>query len=350
MIIYLLPFFALSASFGFLLIVKYLKINSKIIPILALGFLLIVVLERRQFVNKLLLSKGFQEGVVLGKIIHNKSQSKDKILVLSPDFKKYFEVFTGFYADRKIDYQLISRETLLTHLRSKEYRLIIAIPSRDTPESLISVLHGQYQETKIDQFIIFDTNMTFYKDFVKDLTKPIIEGKTIGTFSKNEFVANKNDIWSKCWNVNRGWQNDRLFSKNSPDTSPVFRAISKKEFDKVKGFDSHGEYTDDWSLSEKLNKKAILAKDAIYYHSNPSTLIEVWKQAKWFSTNKFISGNLWRKVKSLVFYSLPMSLIIGLFKGVKSKTFTFVLFKIWFDLAVWHTVLKALFTSKKILK
>ena len=201
------------------------------------------------------------------------------------------------------------------------------------------------------EILVFaDSDMTFDKDFVKDLTKPIIEGKTIGTFSKNEFVANKNDIWSKCWNVNRGWQNDRLFPKNSPDTSPVFRAISKKEFDKVKGFDSHGEYTDDWSLSEKLNKKAILAKDAIYYHSNPSTLIEVWKQAKWFSTNKFISGNLWRKVKSLVFYSLPMSLTIGLFKGVKSKTFTFVLFKNWFDLAVWHTVLKSLFTSKKILK
>ena len=201
------------------------------------------------------------------------------------------------------------------------------------------------------EILVFaDSDMTFDKDFVKDLTKPVIKGKTIGTFSKNEFVANKDNIWSQCWNINRGWQNNRLFTKNSPDTSPVFRAISKKEFDKVKGFDSHGEYTDDWSLSEKLNKKAILVRGAIYYHSNPSTLIEVWKQAKWFSTNKFISGNLWRKVKSLVFYSLPMSLIIGLFKGVKSKTSTFVLFKIWFDLAVWHTVLKSLFTSKKILK
>ena len=205
-------------------------------------------------------------------------------------------------------------------------------------------------KAKGEILVFVDADMTFDKDFVKDLTKPIIEGKTIGTFSKNEFVANKDNIWSQCWNINRGWQNNRLFTKNSPDTSPVFRAISKKEFDKVKGFDSHGEYTDDWSLSEKLNKKAILVRGAIYYHSNPSTLIEVWKQAKWFSTNKFISGNLWRKVKSLVFYSLPMSLIIGLFKGVKSKTSTFVLFKIWFDLAVWQTVLKSLITSKKILK
>ena len=203
---------------------------------------------------------------------------------------------------------------------------------------------------KGETLVFVDADMTFDKDFIKDLTKPIIEGEMIGTFSKNEFVANKDDIWSKCWNINRGWQNDRLFSKNSPDTSPVFRAISKKEFDKVQGFDSYGEYTDDWSLSEKLNKKAILSKSSIYYHSNPSTLIEVWKQAKWFSTNKFISGNLWRKVKSLVFYSLPMSLTIGLFKGVKSKMPIFVLFKIWFDLAVWQTVLKSLITSKKILK
>src|SRR3972149_7564948 len=34
--------------------------------------------------------------------------------------------------------------------------------------------------------VFVDADMTFEKDFVKDLTAPIIKGKTIGTFSKNE--------------------------------------------------------------------------------------------------------------------------------------------------------------------
>ena len=33
--------------------------------------------------------------------------------------------------------------------------------------------------------------MTFDRDFIRDLVKPIIEGKAIGTFSKNEMVIKK---------------------------------------------------------------------------------------------------------------------------------------------------------------
>src|SRR3990167_8391560 len=47
--------------------------------------------------------------------------------------------------------------------------------------------------------VFVDADMTFNKDFIRDLTKPIREGKTIGTFSKNEMNANKGNIWSRCW-------------------------------------------------------------------------------------------------------------------------------------------------------
>jgi len=43
--------------------------------------------------------------------------------------------------------------------------------------------------------VFVDADMTFDKNFIKDLVKPIVEGKTIGTFSKNEMVKNRNNIW-----------------------------------------------------------------------------------------------------------------------------------------------------------
>src|SRR3990167_251912 len=151
---------------------------------------------------------------------------------------------------------------------------------------------------KGETLVFVDADMTFDKNFIKDLTKAIIEGETIGTFSKNEMNANPDNIWSTCWQVNRGWPSDRLIPPDYPDTAPVFRAILKKEFAKVGGFDITGEYTDDWSLSRKLNTKSTVASGAVYYHMNPSSILEVWKQTRWIGKNEFISGTLLRRLKS----------------------------------------------------
>ena len=110
-----------------------------------------ISVERKSFKSALLLSNGFTDGVSLGKIINQRTQSGDKVLVLSPDFKRYFEVFTGYYADRQIDYEIISEKNF-----PQEYKVIVAIPSRDTPKVLIDILQQHYKMTKIDQFIVFD--------------------------------------------------------------------------------------------------------------------------------------------------------------------------------------------------
>jgi len=195
--------------------------------------------------------------------------------------------------------------------------------------------------------VFVDSDMTFEKDFVKDLTAPILKGKTIGTFSKNEMNANKENIWSKCWNINRGWPPDRLIPSDYPQTAPVYRAILKEEFDKVGGFDATGEYTDDWSLSRKLKKESTLAKGAVYYHKNPETLHEVWKQARWIGKNEFIAGSAIRRAKSLVLYSLPVSLVITLVKSIIRKTPQFVIFKLIYDFAVFNSVVRSAFAEPK---
>ena len=195
--------------------------------------------------------------------------------------------------------------------------------------------------------IFADADMTFDKKFVKDLIQPIISGRAIGTFSKNEMNANLQNIWSACWNINRNWPIDRLIPPDYPETAPVFRAILKREFEKVSGFDATGEYTDDWSLSRKLGVKSTLAKGAIYYHSNPDNLEEVFKQARWIGKNEFIAGNFLRKFKSLILYSLPASFVIGFIKSVMNFNFYFLFFKFIYDLAVVTSVARSFFGETK---
>ena len=200
---------------------------------------------------------------------------------------------------------------------------------------------------KGETLVFADSDMTFEKNFIGDLVKPILQRKTIGTFSKNEMNANASNRWSVCWQINHGWPIERLVPQDYPDQAPVFRAILKREFDKVGGFDASGEYTDDWSLSRKLGIKSTLAKGAIYYHLNPSTFQEVFKQARWIGKNEFISGNFIRKIRSLIFYSLPLSLFVGLFKSVVKVNFYFLIFKIIYDLGVSISVVKSFFKEPK---
>lgn len=202
-------------------------------------------------------------------------------------------------------------------------------------------------EAKGEILVFVDADMTFDKNFIKDLTTPIVKGQTIGTFSKNEMNANVDNIWSRCWQINRGWPIDRLIPPDYPDKAPVFRAILKRAFDKVDGFDATGEYTDDWSLSRKLGIKSTKAPGAIYYHANPSTLWEVFKQARWIGKNEFISGDLLRRIKSLILYSLPISFLIGLYRSFLNFNFNFLIFKLCYDAAVWISVIKSFFGEQK---
>lgn len=206
-------------------------------------------------------------------------------------------------------------------------------------------LGARHAKGEILSFV--DADMTFEKDFLSDLVVPILEGKTIGTFSKNEMNGNSDNAWSLCWNINKGLPKERLIPEDYPQEAPVFRAILKKEFERVGGFDNSGEYTDDWSLSRKLKVKSSLAKGAVYYHLNPSTLSDVWKQARWIGKNYFISGNFIRRTKSLIFYSFPFSVLIGIYKSVFKRNILFPFFKIVYDFGVWVSVVKAFLGESK---
>lgn len=184
-----------------------------------------------------------------------------------------------------------------------------------------------------DILVFVDADMTFDKHFIKNLIKPILNKDANGTFTKDETVANWESTWARCWNWETTGSRTKLrLPKNYPDTSPVFRAITKKEFDRVGGFDAIG-YTDDWTLSKKLGYKSQVAPQAIIYHKNPDSLGKVYSQAKWIGKRRY---KLWEvgRFLALVRASLPVSLIIGSLKAIKYKTFKYIIFKIIYDFGI----------------
>ncbi len=194
--------------------------------------------------------------------------------------------------------------------------------------------------SKGEILVFVDADMTFEKDFLKNLIAPIVDGKAKGTFSKEEYVANWQNVWARCWNINEGWEAKKRHPENYPDYQPVFRAILKSEFDKVGGF-TPGGYDDDWSLYGKLGYEAVNTQGAIFYHKNPSSLGEIFSHAKWVGKRNYKFGKL-GMIIGAGRTILPVSLIVGIWKSVTSRTPAFIQFKITYDFGIFVGILEYL--------
>ena len=106
-----------------------------------------------------------------------------------------------------------------------------------------------------------------------------------------------------------------------------------------------GGYNDDWSLSQKLGYEASVSDKSIFYHKNPSSLSEVYKQAKWVGKRQYKFGLL-GYIYAMLRVSLPVSILIGLFKSLVHKTWQFVMFKVVYDFGIFIGILSYIFTNK----
>ncbi len=188
--------------------------------------------------------------------------------------------------------------------------------------------------------VFVDADMTFEPDFVEKLIEPISDPTSPkglrgarGTFSKDEYVSNWDNVWARCWSINSGWESKRRHFRDYPSKQKVFRAILKSEFEKVGGFDETRGYNDDWSLSEKLDYKADVVSGAVFYHKNPDNLIEIYEHAKWVAKRKYKLG-IFGIVYNLLVYSFPDSLWVGFWKSLFKKEPLFIVFKIVYDFGV----------------
>jgi glycosyltransferase involved in cell wall biosynthesis len=183
----------------------------------------------------------------------------------------------------------------------------------------------------IGEILVFvDVDMTFDHKFVEDLVRPIQLKQARGTFSTGEYVANWDNVWARCWNYNWNLPDKRRVDPKRLDQARDFRAILKREFEKVGGFDNTG-YTDTWTLAKKLGYQPTPTK-AVYYHHNPASLVEVFTQAKWVAKREYKFGGL-GKIAALVRANFLFSLINGLRKAITKKEPLFVIFKVLYDYA-----------------
>lgn len=228
--------------------------------------------------------------------------------------------------------------------------IVVDDGSTDSSRSL-ATLHQKHQgpgaarnlgakHAKGEILVFVDADMEFEKDFIAKLTRPILDEKAIGTFSKEEYLLNRENVWAQYWNLNLGRKADKMLPDDYPDTQSVFRAILKTEFEQAGGFDSNLGYTDDWSLARKLGTWAVAAPGAKFYHRNPETLSEVWNQARWFGKNEFLTKNLIRKIYNLFRYC-PFWAIF------KIGNPHFFIFKLVYNAAVFTSVFLAFFGEPK---
>lgn len=185
------------------------------------------------------------------------------------------------------------------------------------------------KKSKGELLVFLDADMTFEPDFIEKLIIPIYKQDIPGTFSKEEFVSNWENVWARCWNYNENLPNNRRLPKDYPNSQKVFRAIKREVFNKAGGF-SGVSYTDDYTIAEKLGIEAINAPFAKYYHANPASLREVFKQSKWVAKRKYKMGMV-GNIITLARLSLPFAKFIGVYKAIKYKTWQFFVFKLVYN-------------------
>ena len=93
-LIYALPFFATSAG----VVLSKLKINKFIL----LAVITIIATERLSYIKALFHSGDANPGVSLGRSLNRWTDPSNSVLILNTELMRFYDVFIGYYADRKI--------------------------------------------------------------------------------------------------------------------------------------------------------------------------------------------------------------------------------------------------------
>jgi len=138
------------------------------------------------------------------------------------------------------------------------------------------------EKAKGEILVFIDADMTFDKDYLKNLIRPLLDDKKIiGTTHNYEIATNTGNKWNKLWGE------VRVSKENAKDVR-IFRAIRRGKFLEMGGFDPKYGYADDQTFWFKYGIKPIVAENTICYHKNPDTLKGTYKQARWI-------GASWKK-------------------------------------------------------
>ena len=155
--------------------------------------------------------------------------------------------------------------------------------------------------------VFLDGDMQCAPEFLDRLVAPIADGRAVGTFTKEIYIANAHHRWARAYAAVRFSPPDRLLRADFPDRFGAFRAVRADAFARVGGFDDIG-YTDDMTVSRKLAEQALIAPGAVLYHHNPDSLREIFENGRWLGRGEGIRTlrHPWWT------YSLPRAAVLGL--------------------------------------
>ncbi len=166
-------------------------------------------------------------------------------------------------------------------------------------------------KAKGEILVFIDADMTFDKDYLKNLIEPLNKQEIIGTTHELEIVKNIDNIWSRCWGKIR-------VSKEDAKNMKVFRAIRKNKFLEFGGFDPKYGYADDQTFWFKYKIKPVVAKNAVCYHKNPENLKQIYRQSRWIGASHNI--NL-IKITGMIFLFPILIPVLAIRKCYKNKDF-----------------------------
>jgi glycosyltransferase involved in cell wall biosynthesis len=140
---------------------------------------------------------------------------------------------------------------------------------------------------KGDILAFLDGDMVFPPVFLECLVAPMLRGAAPGTFTKEILVANGDRRWARAHMVGRDLPVDRHFRFGFPDRWENYRAVWRRDFERVGGFDEIG-HGEDVTLGRKLGVPAHAAPGAACGHYEPESLVDVYRSARWFGRGERI--------------------------------------------------------------
>ena len=268
-------------------------------------------------------------------------------------------IIAAFNEERHIAHCL---ESLLNQSKPAHEIIVVDDGSTDNTWQILQVFKKKHQLVKIyrkkhveqatarnfgfsksiGNILVFpDADYYFDQRFIQKLVAPIIKQQAIATYTKEEYIANPDNVWSICWNISRLLPPGQRVLADTPNRANNFRAIRRKEFAKAGGFSETG-YSNDITVLNKLGlpTAGMAAAGAICYHYNPDTLAKVFTASKRLGSK----GGIPLKLTSFLIYSFPNSILKGLMQ-LRNNNFAYILFKIIFDFGVTLGLIERFFAT-----
>jgi glycosyltransferase involved in cell wall biosynthesis len=127
---------------------------------------------------------------------------------------------------------------------------------------------------------LVDADVRCAPEYLECLVKPIADGRAVGTFSREVYLANTHNRWASAYAALRWSPPDRLLPADFPDRWDVFNAIRRDRFLAVGGYDDVG-YGEDRTIARKLDELALVAPGAVCFHHHPDTVHEIFENGRW---------------------------------------------------------------------